>query len=206
MPTTVTLRGISENFDAAEIEALVRTAAEAVRGDGDSDSLSEHQVELADRAYTQIMAERENAKSGPDVDGSETSERFYQALREHADDNGVHVTWTALYARLRSGALRMPERTLLEFLGAYLVYRDYRLVGSPLRGWAITDTRIPADLADGELFSVDGGTTWHVAFQVLTPLQTAFCYANAARDNDALVYRVRTDMETPCLVITQHRT
>lgn len=55
MPAPVILAGISEAFDATDIECLVRAAAEAVCGD--LDDLSSLQHELAQRAYRLVQAE-----------------------------------------------------------------------------------------------------------------------------------------------------
>jgi hypothetical protein len=55
MPAQVTLSGISEVFDAADIEYLVRTAGEAVCGD--VDDLSSRQRALAEQAYALAQAD-----------------------------------------------------------------------------------------------------------------------------------------------------
>lgn len=201
MPTTVTLVGLSENFTAEEIESIVRGFGESVCGDGDSDSLSERQTELAERAYDLQVAEWEGAGEGPTVTGREHDQDLFRALRDHADRYGVQVTWTALYARLRSGELRMPEEKLLAFLGAYLEGRGYDPVDSLRRGWRIVEDRQAGSLRDGELFSVDNGITWHTAERHW--LQVVSCYHGAGRGDDALMNRVEAAPDAPCQVIVQ---
>lgn len=194
----VTLKGLSEHYDADEVEALVRAAAEFIGGGEDRDSLSERQVELAEDAYRRLMAEFVDSIDGPDVNGSEHDQDFYAALRDHAHDHGVQVTWTAVYERFRNGALAMSEEKLLVHLGTLLSgQRAYDPVTGPNAGWSIVTSRI-GELARGELFSADGGDTWHACERQWG--QVVSCYRGKGRRKDTQLYQVEANFHE-CLVV-----
>ncbi len=196
----VTLRGLSQHYDADSIEALVRTAAEIVGGGEDRGSLSSRQVELAKDAYQRLMAEFDDDSDGPNVNGSEADEEFYAALRDHAHDYGPQATWTAVYGRFRSGDLVMAEANLLAFLGALLSdnHSCYDPVSALGRRPAIVTGRVNS-LVDGELFSVDGGESWHAYRKPWG--QKVSCYLGARQGGKPATYQVKADLAGECLVV-----
>lgn len=198
MNKRVTLHGISAEFDPGEIESLVRTAGEMVCGDGDLDSLSERQHDLARRAYDLLVIEWDEGPPSVDLSAARTDQGRYQLFRNHADTYGVQVTWADVYTRLRSGDLRMAEETLLAFLGAYLTgYRRYhRSVDEPSR-CELATARVD-DLRDGDLFSLDNGSTWHLFYQFM--IDVVSIYHGAGRGDDATFARIPAATGQPCLV------
>jgi len=56
------------------------------------------------------------------------------------------------------------------------------------------------NLTDGDLFSVDGGFTWHVCALVL--YGNVAVYVTPRRDEDAPTLRVDADRDAPCLILT----
>lgn len=55
-------------------------------------------------------------------------------------------------------------------------------------------------LVDGDVFSVDYGRTWHVAYRAWGEVVTV--YTSARRDEDAPTVRIPADQEATCLVLT----
>lgn len=195
----VTLRGISRHYSARDIESLLRAAAEMVGGSGDTDSLTQRQISLAEDVYRRMMDEFDDGDVGPDVNGTESDQEFFSALRDHAHDHGVQVTWTALYARVRAGKLAMDEHRLLAFVGTLLAgHRAYDPVTAPAAGWAVVTAK-PGDLVDGEVFSIDDGATWHACCNAWG--QVVSCYQGSPRGEDSPVYRVDADLTAECLVL-----
>jgi hypothetical protein len=92
----VELIGISASFTPLELEGLVRTAADAVHGDGDGDGddLSPHQRELAARAHALMAQEAEDAMTQSPGGGYETT---------------GYARMHAIKARLNTQALAVKE-------------------------------------------------------------------------------------------------
>lgn len=56
------------------------------------------------------------------------------------------------------------------------------------------------NLTDGDLFSLDGGFTWHVCFMAWG--QVVSVYTTPRRDDDAPTVRIDAEPDTPCLILT----
>jgi hypothetical protein len=193
----VTLHGIAAQLGPADLERLVRAAAQVIAGGEDRDCLSEAQLDAADRAYELLVAEQEHEPAPLDLSDARTDQGRYRLFRDHADTYGVQVTWTDLYARFRSGELRMPEETLLAILGAYLEgWRRYDPAAARGR-WELVAGHVD-DLRDGDVFSVDDGITWQVAYQFM--IDVVSVYHGAGREDDATFARVPATTRQPCLV------
>lgn len=192
---------ISALFDADEIECLVRTAAEAVYGGGDCDSLSQRQADLAERAYDAILQEYNDWPPEPDFDAERALDAptFYRTVfADHARACGIQETWTEFWAHHRAGGFRyVNENRLLRFLTMYMTGdTDYDASVTP--PWTVT-TRKVDDLSDGDLFSVDEGATWHLCGYVM--FGTVSVYNGPGRDDDATFYHVEAKREQTCLVM-----
>lgn len=198
MKNRVTRRGITAQLDPADLERLVRAAAEVIGGGEDRDCLSEAQHDAVNRAYELLQAEWEQEPAPLDLRDARTDQGRYRLFRDHADTYGVQVTWTDLYARFRSGELRVPEKTLLAFLGACLEgYRRYDPAAASRGRWELMTVRVD-DLRDGDLFSVDGGITWQLAFQFM--IDVVSVYHGAGREDDATFVRIPATTGQPCLL------
>jgi hypothetical protein len=56
------------------------------------------------------------------------------------------------------------------------------------------------NLADGDVFSLDGGFTWHICY--MHWLQVVSVYTTPRRDDDAPTVRINAEPGTPCLILT----
>lgn len=169
-----------------------------VCGDGDLDNLSERQHDLARRAYDLLVIEWDEGAPPVDLNAAPTDQGRYQLFRNHADTYGVQVTWTDLYARLRSGELRMSEETLLAFLGAYLTgYRRHDRAVDEQSRCELATARVDG-LRDGDLFSLDNGSTWHLFYHFM--LDVVSIYHGAGRGDDATFARIPAATGQLCLV------
>jgi hypothetical protein len=192
------LRGLAAQLAPEDIDRIVRAAAEVIGGGEDSDCLSEAQHDAVSRAYELLLAEREQDPAPLDLRSARTDQGRYRLFRDHADTYGLQVTWPDLYARFRSGELRMPEETLLAFLGAYLDgYRRYDRAAVTQGGWELVPARVD-DLRDGDLFSVDDGITWQLAYQFM--IDVVSVYHGAGRGDDATFARIPATTGQPCLI------
>lgn len=198
MKDRITLRGIAAQLNPADIERVVRAAAEVIGGGVDRDCLSEAQHDAVDRAYELLRAEWEQEPAALDLREARTDQSRYRLFRDHADTYGVQVSWTDLYARFRSDELRIPEETLLALLGVYLEgYRRYNEVTANRGRWELVTARVD-DLRDGDLFSVDDAITWQLAYQFM--IDVVSVYYGAGRGDDALFARIPATTGQPCLI------
>lgn len=188
MSKRVTLEGISEHFTGKQIESIVRAAAEAVHGY--RDGLSDTQVDLAGQAYELLMAEIEAGTPEPHLDaaGEDRSSFYRTVFADHATRHGIQNTWTAFYREFMAGGLSMSREELFGFLATFMTGKPaYDEVGAARAPWDLEP--IPAaELVDGDLFSPDGGITWHLAGFVFP--DTVSVYADERRGDDAVFTRI----------------
>lgn len=154
MAAQVTLAGISEAFDASDIECLVRTAATVVCGDvGDLNPL---QRELAERAHRMALA-KNNPADYVDDDCAAPTAVYPSGSTARPDTAGLQDAEVHTDNKADSdGASDLVVRAFLELSTAHLTERTCRALNS-------YDGVTAYETTDGWLMYASAGAEEHAA-------------------------------------------